>query len=313
LIEGRRKHMPIRNALAALAALSTTLAAPAAAQTQPHPLVGQILDTRTGAVTAITDPALVRALFPCGAITLLGEVHDNPEHHRMRGELVRRMVANGRALPASCGRGAFVFEQIGAEQQMGLDRFYAFDRSARRLATAGDLFRFLGWDASGWPDKKLFHPLMSEAALPSDRARALGLEQPMAEGLGDALLNELEASHCGLVPRAALGGMAMAQRYRDAYLAEASLRAANAQGSTVLFAGNGHVRRDRGIPADLRRIAPDRTVVSVTFVEVEDGRTDPASYGPRDPTGKPATGYVVFAAPAPREDPCELMRRRMKK
>lgn len=307
---------------------------PATAQTPAHPLVGKVLDTRTGALVDITDRVLVRALFPCTGVTLLGEVHDNPEHHRMRGALAKAIVAGSRALPANCGRGAFVFEHIDADQQGGLDRFYEFDRTARRLATANDLFRFVEWDKSGWPSRALFKPLMQEvvrsrrpivagspskywtrrvakegvAALPPERLRQLGLDQPLAAPLNDALLTELEASHCGLMPKTAFGNMAMAQRYKDAYMAEAARKAANAHGSAVMFAGNGHVRTDRGMGAELRRLAPDRTVISVTFVEVSSGKNDPQSYAPRDPAGNPATDYVAFALPAARTDPCEAMR-----
>lgn len=315
------------------------LAPPVMAQTPVHPLVGKVLDTRTGVLVELTDRALVAALFPCNAITLLGEVHDNPEHHQMRGGLLKATASGSQALPANCRRGAFVFEHISADQQAGLEHFYHFDRSAARLATVNDLFRFIEWDKSGWPSQTIFMPLMQEvvrsrrpivagspskdpvrriareglSALPSEQVRQLGLDQSLDADLNDALLTELEASHCGLMPKTAFRNMAAAQRYKDAYMAEAALKAANGHGSAVMFAGNGHVRTDRGVGAELRRMAPDRTVISVTFAEIIVDKTDPQTYGPRDPAGKPATDYVVFANPAERTDPCEAMRKAMKK
>jgi uncharacterized iron-regulated protein len=319
-----------------LCGLAALKALPAVAQSPPHPLAGKIVDTRTGAITEMTDPALIPKLFPCGAITLLGEVHDNGEHHRMRGDLVRPAVA--RPEP-TCRTGSFVFEHFSADQQAKVDRIESLDENARRLATAGDLFGFVEWEKSGWPPSTLFAPLMQEVvssrrailagnpsriltrnaakeglpALDPELRRLLGLDQPLAADLEDDLLGELEASHCGLMPKTAFGNMAAAQRYRDAHMAEVALEAAAARGNVIVFAGNGHVRTDRGIPWYIRQRAPDRKVISVAFVETEDGKTDPTAYRPQDPAGKPAADYVAFALPATRDDPCEQMRKHMKK
>jgi uncharacterized iron-regulated protein len=106
--------------------------------------------------------------------------------------------------------------------------------------------------------------------------------------------------------------MAAAQRYRDAYMADVALKAGEAPGNVVVFAGNGHVQSDRGIPYYLKQRAPERKIVAVAFVETEDGKTDPSAYAPRDPAGEPAVDYVAFATPAKRDDPCEAMRAQFK-
>lgn len=329
-------YMPIDRLVFLFACLIAVLALPVAAETLTHPLAGKIVDTRTGAITELADPALIPKLFPCGAITLLGEVHDNGEHHRMRASLIRTFPPK---TEAGCQASAFVFEHISADQQAGLDQFDTFNRQARRLGTAGDLFRFVDWDKSGWPAARLFAPLIEQVvdsrrpilagnpareltrkvakeglgALAPTLTAGLVLDKPLAPDLQDDLLGELEASHCGLMPKTAFGNMAMAQRYRDAIMADVALKAAEAKGNIVIFAGNGHVRTDRGIPWYIRQRAPKQQVISVAFVETEDGKTDPATYGPRDPSGKPAVDYIAFALPAPREDPCEQMRKHMKK
>jgi hypothetical protein len=46
------------------------------------------------------------------------------------------------------------------------------------------------------------------------------------------------------------------------------------------------------------------------FVEVEEGNTDPQSYLPRDPDGRPAADFLVFTSRAERGDPCEKMRKK---
>ena len=47
------------------------------------------------------------------------------------------------------------------------------------------------------------------------------------------------------------------------------------------------------------------------LAEVEDGRTEPLDYVPRDPDGRPAVDVVIFTPRAERSDPCEAMRRRV--
>lgn len=301
------------------------LALPVTAQTT-HPLVGKILETQTGIVTGIGDAALIPKLFPCGAITLLGEVHDNADHHQMRANLIEAATQRN-----SCEPRAFVFEQISADQQAGLSTFSELKRTERQAATPGRLFELIEWDTSGWPSPDTYAPLVSEvirskgsivagnpgrvqsgrvakggiAAISNDQPK-LGLDKPLPPPLNDALLTELEASHCGLMPKSAFAGMAIAQRYRDAYMADVTLKAVKA-GNAVVFAGNGHVRTDRGIPYYLRQRAPERRVVAVAFSETEVGKIDPSKYGPHDPEGKPAADFVAFAASAKRDDPCKGM------
>jgi uncharacterized iron-regulated protein len=75
------------------------------------------------------------------------------------------------------------------------------------------------------------------------------------DALSPALLSaqrtEVRDSHCGLLPESMVEPMARAQVARDVTMAE-TLRAHRAQG-VVLLAGNGHVRRDIGVPYWLRQ------------------------------------------------------------
>jgi uncharacterized iron-regulated protein len=138
----------------------------------------------------------------------------------------------------------------------------------------------------------------------------LGLDRPLPAPLADALRDELQESHCGALPPQALGGMAVAQHYRDAHMADALLAAGQRHGSAILIAGNGHVRSDRGVPWYIRQRAPETPVVAVLLLEVEEGRTDPADYVPRAPDGRPAADFIVFAPRAERADPCEALRKK---
>lgn len=94
--------------------------------------------------------------------------------------------------------------------------------------------------------------------------------------------------------------MRLAQRARDASLALTLLDAGGAPAR--LIAGNGHVRRDYGVPLLLAARAPGAKVVSVGFVEVAAGATpDPESLRGR-------YDYVWFTPAVEREDPCAGLR-----
>lgn len=314
--------------LAALLAL-VALAVPAAAA-EPHPLAGRIWSR---SAPQVSRDSLVRALAQA-PLVLLGEVHDNAGHHAFRADLIRDVLAArataGPALPA------LVFEHVRTDLQPALARFATAPSEAR---TPEALFDALAWERSGWPARTLFAPLMTIAiardlplyagdvpratmqavarrgleALPADVVARFGLQAPLAAPLAAALLDELEASHCGLMPRTAFAGMAQAQRLRDATLADGLATAARRHGAAMLLAGNGHVRTDRGVPPYLRERVPDLARVAVLLIEVQAGREDALSYVPRDPEGRPAADFVVFTAAAARPDPCVAMRARFGK
>jgi len=262
-------------------------------------------------------------------ILLLGEVHDNPMHHQVRGWLIEN---SAKAILE--WRPAIVFEQIRADQQPALEQFKAVAEGGGGSAAADDLFRLLEWDKTGWPPAQIYKPLF-EAVIagkvpifagdpprgqvravargglslvpPEERAR-LRLDTPMPAMLLDALRQELVRSHCGVLPAEAVEGMATAQRYRDAHLADALLGAAERHRTAILIAGNGHVRSDRGVPWHVRQRLPGAEVMAVLLVEVEEGKTEPAAYVPRDPEGKPAADMLIFTPKHLRPDPCEQMR-----
>jgi uncharacterized iron-regulated protein len=299
-----------------------------------HPLAGDYY-----AVTAIAGgpgrgryppshhgPALRKEPGPQPYIILLGEVHDNPAHHRVRAWLIENTA---KMFPK--WRPAIVFEQIGTDQQAALDKFNALVAAGDASATADELLRLLDWDHSGWPPAKLYKPLFEAAiaarlpiyagdpprgavrkvakgdmdAVPAEERTRLRLDKAMPPRLREALGAELAEGHCGALPPEAAEGMAAAQRYHDARLADAVLAAAERHGSAILIAGNGHVRSDWGVPWYIRERAPQARVASVMLLEVETGKTDPGSYVPRDPDGEPAADALIFTPRAERADPCQ--------
>jgi uncharacterized iron-regulated protein len=66
----------------------------------------------------------------------------------------------------------------------------------------------------------------------------------------------------------------------------------------VLIAGNGHVRKDRGVPWYLARLRPGARSVSIGLLEVTDDMLEPAkSPLPYD--------YVWFTPRVDDSEPCE--------
>src|SRR4029453_12824940 len=82
--------------LAGLAACATARVAVGPWQAplgREHPLVGRILDTRTGRF--VTADAMVQAAA-ISRFVLLGENHDNPDHHQTQTPGRRAILATGR-------------------------------------------------------------------------------------------------------------------------------------------------------------------------------------------------------------------------
>ena len=312
------------------------------AESGDHPLAGAVLEGASPLAAALDGACvhtpierLQRALVAHvqeGGIVLFGEVHDSAAQHALRGNLIGDIatkLAEARKQPP-----ALVFEHIRTDQEEALNAARSPDAdAARRLLAA------LAWEKSGWPSSTLFlpifevalasglpilpgHPTRADvrdvarrglAALSADTISRLGLDAPLPEALQSALLDELEASHCGLMPRTAFTNMALAQRYRDAHMAATLVKAAEAHGSAILLAGNGHVRKDRGVPWDLARMSPERKVLAVMLMEVRNGETDAAAYVERDPDGKPVADFTILTPRTERPDPCDAMRAHFKK
>lgn len=229
-------------------------------------------------------------------VVVLGEVHDNPEHH----------ANQARALAALAPK-AIVFEMLTPEQAATVPA----DRSNMRGLEA-----ILGWNASGWPDFSMYYPLFTAqptariygADLPQtaiklavktgaaagfgpDAAR-FGLTEPLDPADQTARQSEQAAAHCYQLPAELLPGMVQVQRLRDAALARAALQAlADTGGPVAVITGTGHARRDTGLPVPLLIAAPDVRVLSIGQYE-----SDPGPAAPND-------HWLVTPAP-PREDPC---------
>jgi hypothetical protein len=149
-----------------------------------HPLTGQVLKGEAPIAIAPADCersplqqmiAEIWQVIRDGGVVLLGEVHDNPQHHMVREDILWPRWDSG--APTEGLRVGAVFEHIRANQKPLVDRFYEEASRSRRLWTASDLLNELGWKDSGWPEAKIFEPLYDGAlwakmpVLPGDPAR----------------------------------------------------------------------------------------------------------------------------------------------
>ena len=258
-----------------------------------------------GAAVAAREigPDDLRAL-PEADVVILGEVHDNPAHH------LNQAVAVEAIKPT-----AVVFEMLSPEQA---------ETSNAREVTGEALGAALGWEEAGWPAFAMYLPVFDAVgdariygmAVPRDRvgaafsdgaAAAFGdgaarfdLDQPLP-GAEQAARESMQAeAHCDALPAEMLPGMVAAQRLRDAAFADTVLTAlAETGGPVAVITGSGHARTDWGMPAALRRAAPDVRVLSLG--QLEDTGTPPDA---------PPFDLWLVTPPADRPDPCAALRDR---
>ena len=285
---------------------------------EKHALVGQIYDRKLG---RRVSPAEVEARLRAAKFVVLGEKHDNPDHHRIEAALLR-VATEGR-------KGALVAEMITVDKQAALDGL-AGRPTPEQLALAVD------WDHTGWPPFAGYRPVFAaalESRMPifaGDMPRATAhevahhgvaaldpalaqrhrLATPLPADTEARFEKEVADVHCGVLPPPMLPAMVLAQRARDAYLAEAMLSAREKTKAdvTVLVSGDGHARDDRAVPALLESSGvPAGEVLSVGILEVDDSWTQPTDYAQEFHAARLPFDLVWFTPRANDDDPCAKM------
>lgn len=270
----------------------------------------------------ITQEAL-KARTQAAHFVLLGEKHDNPDHHRLQAKVVSWVSGAAR-------RPHVVFEMIEESRQAEVE---AQQKRAPRDPDA--LALLLDWAHSGWPDWAMYRPVFAAtmdldlpiiaSMLPRAKAMSVargteplpealvarhGLSEPLPDDLQDALIEELRDGHCGHLPDEMLRPMLEIQRARDAIMAEKMLAADEA--GAILIAGAGHARADRAVPWYLRRLSP-APALSIAFVEIEDEEQDPTAYAAKFGAIALPFDLVWFTPRANDIDHCAEMEKMMKR
>ncbi|WP_037914618.1 ChaN family lipoprotein [Sulfitobacter sp. 20_GPM-1509m] len=237
---------------------------------------------------------------PPADIVIVGEVHDNPAHHTAEAAVVAQVQPK-----------AIVWEML-QPAQAGLV-------TSELIENADAMAERLGWTEAGWPDFSMYHPIFAAApdaisygaAVPRelaqavmqeplgaafDAAAAYGLDRDLSDANQIAREDLQRVAHCDALPKELLPAMVKVQRLRDATLAQAAVRAlADTGGPVVVITGNGHARKDWGVPSYLAQVAPKARVWSIG--QAEDGNAPDGGFD------------VVWDAPAQdRPDPCAALR-----
>ncbi|MFF5867725.1 ChaN family lipoprotein [Pseudomonas sp. NPDC012596] len=255
--------------------------------------LGQIHDLASGQV--ITPAQLVRQLAAVPRV-LVGEKHDNPDHHALQLWLMR-------ALQAQRTQGSLLLEMLQPEQQARVDAVEVLAQ------LPNDLPKALGWQ-EGW-DWQLYGPMVREALSSHVPLLAANLSlgemrqayrqptalqgaQSNAPTVKAALLEQVRAGHCNLLPESQLPAMLAVQQQRDRRIAERLLAAPE---PALLFTGAYHARKDLGVPLHLADLGAEGQskvlLLAEVGEEVEAGMAD----------------YVWYTAATPAQDYCAQLRR----
>ncbi|WAB98814.1 MULTISPECIES: ChaN family lipoprotein [Pseudomonas] len=254
--------------------------------------LGQIHDLASGKV--ISPEQLVQDLAGVPRV-LVGEKHDNADHHALQLWLIRAMQARR-------PQGSLLLEMLQPEQQARVDAVQA------QATLPQDLPKALAWQ-EGW-DWQLYGPIVREALgshVPllaanlsvGEMRQAYRLATPVpgaqsnAPQVKAALLEQVRAGHCDLLPASQLPAMLAVQQQRDRRIAQ---RLLSAPQPALLLAGAFHVRKDLGVPLHLADLGAEGQSKVLLLAEV----------GQQVDAGM--ADYVWYTAAMPEQDYCAPLR-----
>jgi len=197
--------------------------------------------------------------------------------------------------------------------------------SSQRLNSSDELKDYLNWDSEGW-NWEFYGPLVEavyNSSIPIYSGNISGATvgavygQPtspeIAEVFGETVMNRLtqdiDESHCGLLPESQFAAMVRVQQTRDFTMAK-QMPAAEQEKLSLLIAGNYHARQDLGVPNYLLAQNEElerNEIISVSFMEVQSGEDDPVSYLDRFSEQIPYD-YIWFTPALTSEDYCDSLR-----
>lgn len=323
---------------------------------QKHPLAGLIYTPSSkGKLDAsVKGQEFRRRLLTLWATSakfvLLGEQHDNPDHHRIQAWFIEQVAKTERSPTV-------VLEMVPKSYASQLNQY-----DLAKDPGLDDLAKRLEWEKRGWYTWQIYRPMavaiaknrlrMVAGSLDREATRSLsksglkslsktqinkfGLEFPLPENSTLSLKTELKNSHCGLLPARAIPAMSLVQRAKDGALADAMITTGYKNGS-ILIAGNGHVRKDRGVPLVLRNLLPGSSESTIGKVRLDEKNSDlkvripnsmnfalglievdpefenPTDYNLLNEDGAPLYDAVIFTPKADLTDNCAAMKKHFEK
>jgi len=279
-----------------------------------HPLVGKIWDMKS---RSYIDEAALLARINTANVVLLGETHDNSQHHDLQLKLLKARIESGER-PALMP--ALMMEQLNAENQQALDTALAGSNRDEVLKSVNGLIKFTDWQSYS-PllaiaiDNKLpviaanitsqrLQPVIWRGydAYDANELKRLAVEEVWSEGRQKYLLNHMGGAHCGQIRDDLRAGLTRGQRLRDAFMTDSAV--ASIGNGVVAIVGRDHARRDIGLPLYFAARAPSASILSIGFVEVVPEQTDPKDYETESATGDAPYDVIWFSPRAERTNPC---------
>jgi len=286
---------------------------------QNHPLIGKVWSVAEKKF--IERDELLNHAYQSDYV-LLGETHDNTQHHEDHGWMISQIAAHK-------PRSAIAFEMLN-EDQVKVVNHVEFNNTDELLDT-------LEQAKTGWEYKKYYRPVFDsvlKAKLPMHAAEINRetLMKIVTKGISEApkevqtllettklsdeatesLRKEIELTHCGMINEEMTSTMMLGQKVRDAAIGTTLYDMKKEPiDVAILVAGSGHIRNDRGAPFYLRALDGKAKITSIAWLEVEPEVTDPQVYSKRWGTSQLPFDYVVYTAQVDRPDPCEEMKKFM--
>ncbi|RVU29573.1 hypothetical protein EOE65_15490 [Neptunomonas marina] len=274
---------------------------------QEHPLSGMIVNLQT---SEPVDSAQLIEQLNAQTHVLIGENHDNPDHHMIESFLIKTLSEHQ---PRRA-----VFEML-SEENIDAARTLLPEDSAEAI------YEKLNWKENRWPwedyrgaitqavrygkgvvpgniSRKTIR-LIYKSPSALDRPDLATVEQ-IPESATQIIAEQIISSHCGMIKDAQLSSMNNIQLAKDARMAH--VMAGDRSSPSLLIAGSFHTRKDVGVPLHLTALSQQS--VSLALVEVAEDKRQIADY--LDHT---QADFAWFTPRQPREDHCEKMREMMNK
>lgn len=253
--------------------------------------------------TALNKSGLLQRINSA-AIILLGEKHDNKAHHQVQATILENTLT---------AQDVVIFEMLTRDQQPVVDQFLKNEISFSELPKA------LKWEKSGWPEWLYYAPIFEAAqkagagieygSYPRREIKKKMTREPeqgpsLPEYLMSDLHEEIRESHCDLLPKSMINPMSNIQIAKDKLMASQLLKHSQ-QGKAYLISGNGHIRKDRGVPYYINLEAPEKNTFTLGILE------DRNSFSTLEP-------FIRFdgiwtTASTPEEDYCADLRKKFRK
>lgn len=300
-------------------------------QSQPHKENSHTLINKIWSVSKqeyISTKELDKQLSHYDAI-LLGETHDNPQHHMLQARIIDVLVQQKQ-------KPDIAIEMLNQNQQEAITTF-----QSQKNPITDEFAKVVNWKKTGWPEWSLYRPVFKSAIennlnIIAANLNSKQIRQVIKQGAKvlspeyqkllakyqydkqqkTELEKEILSAHCDMLPEKMLSPMLLGQQTRDIAMTLAIQKPLNlSNNKVVLIAGSGHTRTDYGIPYYLKSERLNTKIISIAFFEVSEDKHKARDYAEdwNTKTKKLPFDYIWFTPRAEREDQCEKMRAYMKK